>query len=339
MLAFLLACAAPEEPEVLLTGWAYEWAELSHRVAYLRVGVDADERLALGLVGGDWSTGEAFVDTPTYRVRYQRVTGAGLHVVRGTATLLVGPGPTASTTLTLDAAGVPDGTAVALLDGFTIDTDTEQGPDYPADYDPAYGYTSNGFGFALGDVTRDGGTLSVPVEATVRWGPQDRDDVNAAIPYAITAVTVDVAVLVSESARDVEIAPLSAERPYDTTQERPFTEQPPMETLVAFEGGAREGVVGWRAFDLQLNLAGDDAGQGDYLRAFGAELVPTDVGPGSFAGAVTATMSTSSLSEWSDPHAGFAGEIVRLGVRDVVAEHVLVSGSHPTGRAEAPAGD
>ncbi|MFN7145784.1 MAG: hypothetical protein ACK4YP_18560 [Myxococcota bacterium] len=333
MLAFLLACAAPEEPEVLLTGWAYEWAELSHRVAYLRVGVDADERLALGLVGGDWSTGEAFVDTPSYRVRYQRVDADGLHVVRGTATLLVGPGPTASTTLTLDATGVPAGTAVALIDGFTIDTDVPQGPDYPSGYDPAHGYTSNGFGFALGDVTRAGDTLSVPVEATVRWGPQDRDDVNAAIPHAVTEVTVDVAVLVSESAREVEEMPVGGS--VDHEWDPPRSEQVPMEIPVAFDGGAREGVVGWRTFDLRLNEQGPDAGEGDYLRGFGVELTPTEVGPALFEGTVTATLSTTSVSEWTDPYATFTGELVRIGARDVVAEHVLVSGSHPTGRAVA----
>ena len=91
-LLLLLACA-PSDPELLLTGWEYEWEQLSHRVAFLRVGVEEDSSLSLGLIGGDWSTGTTFTDTPAYRVRYQRVAGRGLHIVRGTATFQVGPEP------------------------------------------------------------------------------------------------------------------------------------------------------------------------------------------------------------------------------------------------------
>ncbi|MES2644751.1 MAG: hypothetical protein V4850_35015 [Myxococcota bacterium] len=326
----LLACA-PGDPELFLTGWNYEWEELSHRVAFVRIGVEEDSSLALGLIGGDWSTGAAFVDVPHYRVRYQRVVGAGIRVVRGTATLQVGPGPEGSTTLVVDGTDLPaNADLVAVIDGFSIDTDLPQSAEYPAEYDAAYGYASQGFGLALGDPERDGTDVHIPVDATIRWGPQDREDMNAAIPYAVTAVTVDVALIAFTGALDV--LPVSGARPYEF-QERPYTDQPPMEIPARFEGGAREGFVAWRSFDLQLNLEGVDAGQGDYLRAFGAEVVPTASEPAGWEGLVTATMSTSSLSEFSDPSAGFSGELVRIGARDVVAEHWVVSGQHPTGYA------
>jgi hypothetical protein len=330
LLLSLLACAQPGDPVLLLTGWNYEWEELSHRVAYLRVGIQDDSSLALGLVGGDWSTGATFSDTPYYRVRYQEVTATDLQVFRGTATLLVGPDPVGTTTLELDAPDLPAGRSlVAIVNGFSIDTGIPQGPDYPADYDPSYGYTSNGFGFTLGEVEVDGDVLRVPVEARIRWGPQDRDDVNAAIPFAVTEVTVDVAVLASPL--EPESLPLTATADY--TWDPPYSDQPPMEIPVAFAGGAREGFVGWRSFDLQSNLVGPDAGEGDYLRAFGAEVEPLGTDPRAFEGTATATLSTSSLSEWTDPYAAFEGELVRIGATDLVAEHRVVTGSHPTGRA------
>ncbi len=331
-LVALLACAPSSEPEILLTGWEYEWEQLSHRVSYLRVGVEEDTSLSLGLVGGDWSTGTTFTDTPLYRVRYQRIEGAGIRIVRGAATLLVGPDPSGTTTLVLDGTDLPaNASLVAVIDGFTLDTSVPQPDGYPDGYDPAYGYTSQGFGLALGEPERDGTDVRIPIDATVRWGPQDREDVNAAIPHAVTEVSVDVALVAFDG--DLEVFPLAGARPYDPTQERPYTEQPPIEMPVDFSGGAREGFVAWRSFDLQLNLEGPSVGEGDYLRAFGAEVVPTEVAQRAWAGAATATLSTSSLSEWSDAQAGFVGELVRIGARDVVAEHFVVTGRHPTGAA------
>lgn len=61
--------------------------------------------------------------------------------------------------------------------------------------------------------------------------------------------------------------------------------------------------------------------------------MPDAVAPGAWEGTVTATMSTSSLSEWSDPTAGFAGELVRIGAPDALVEHWVAEGTHPTGPA------
>jgi hypothetical protein len=92
-------------------------------------------------------------------------------------------------------------------------------------------------------------------------------------------------------------------------------------------------LVAWRGFDLGLNLEGSSMGEGDYLRAFGAELIPVSVQDRAFNGSITATISTSSLSEWSDPFAGFEGALVRFGAPDLHAEHWTIAGSHPTGLA------
>lgn len=330
MLALLaLGCAGPTaRPEVLLTGWTYAWEQLSHRISRVEVAVADDTSLQLALVGGDWSTGATFEDTPTYRVRFQRFTAPDLDVRRGSATFLVGPDPAGGAELEFDVSDLPEDRELnALLNGFSIVTDTPQDSAYP-DYDPAFGYTSNGFGFALGAVEREGDRAVVPIEATVRWGPQDREDMNAAIPLAVTEVRVDVALVASSLPSEVQAIRGESDPPHDTVS---YSEQPPMVVPVRFSDGASEGLVGWRSFDLQLNLAGPDAGRGDYLRAFGAELAPLGAGPGSFDGEATATLSTSSLIELSDPHAAFEGELVRVGSRDLVSEHWRVDGSHPTG--------
>ena len=331
----LLACAAPLGDEaVLLTGWSYAWEQLSHRISYLEVGVGEDASLALGLVGGDWSTGATYADTPMYRVRYQRVRGADVPVLRGSAWLVLGPEPGGTATIELDVAGIPeDAELTAILNGFSIDTDVPRPEGYPEDYDPGHGYTSNGFAFALGEVDRDGDRARVDVEATVRWGPQDRDDMNAAIPHAETAVRVDVAVIAAPYAAERLALAAESDPPHD---EKVYSEQPPMVLDAAFAGGAPEGIVGWRSFDLLLDPVGADAGQGDYLRAFGVELAPGEDGRGTFRGEVTATLSTSSLLELTDPRVAFAGELVRVGADDVLAEHWLVEGSHPTGVARTP---
>ena len=65
---------------------------------------------------------------------------------------------------------------------FEIDTDVPlaDSPDADVpDYDPALGFTSRGFGMAIGE-----GDEGWEATATVRWGPRDRADMNAAIPLA-----------------------------------------------------------------------------------------------------------------------------------------------------------
>lgn len=328
-MVWLLACAGPGDPALVLTGWEYEWEQLSHRVSYVRVGIEPDSSLDLGLVGGDWSTGATFTDTPMYRVRYQEVSGSGVTILRDSVRLSVGPEPEETGTLTFDVAGIPPASSlVAVIGGFELDTGVAQGEDYPDDYNPAYGYTSNGFGIRLGEVTRDSDTATVPVTGSVRWGPQDREDMNAAIPYAVTELGVDVVLIAAPG--EPEVQSVSGESAYE--HDPPYSEQPAMTTSVAFAEAA-EGVVGWRSFDLTANASGADAGEGEYLRAFGMELVPTGAETTGWDGEVTATLSSSSAIEFTDFQAAFSGEIVRVASPDVYAEHWLVSGSHPTGQA------
>lgn len=330
MLFVLLAACSPGETgkALVLTGWEFHWAQLSHRISLLRVGLNQDSTLDLGLVGGDFSTGETMVDTPGYRVRFERVEARGLQAWEGAATFDVGPDGLLSDSLSIDTPGW-DGPVAAFLQGFSIDTSVPQPEGYPDDYDPGHGYTSAGFGVLLGEPWQGREAVEVPVELVVRWAPQDREDMNAAIPHAHTEVGVRVLVVGFDGELSTGTATGSAEYEYAP----PYTDQPPIEVPVRLEGPGAEGFVGWRGFDLVGRALGEDEGQGDYLRAFGAELVPGEAAESSFEGTAVGALSTTSLIEFTQLAVDFRADLGRVGTRHAWVEHYEVSGTFPTGTA------
>lgn len=332
LLLTILACADTTGSALVLTGWEYEWETLSHRIGYLRAEVHQDSSLGLGLLGGDWSTGETASDTPHYRVRFEAVQAPATEFAEGEADLEIGPAWTDEGTLEVSAAGLPErARLVALLQGFAIDPGIPQPADYP-DYPNRYGYTSQGFAFTLGEPTRDGDRFLVPWSAAVRWSPQDREDMNAAIPYAHTGIHLRVLVVSTDG--DVETADVADHvlRPENGS----YTDQPPMEVPVDLSGRGQDGFVGWTRFDLRGNFAGPDVGEGDYLRAMGVEVVPDEVSTARFTGTVTASLSNSSLLQLTRFDSGFGGTLVRIANAGTHVTHYEVEGSHPVGEAEAP---
>ncbi len=329
LLLSLSGCAGDPSHAVVLTGWDYTWETLSHRVGYLRADLAQDTSLRLGLIGGDWSTGESATDIPNYRIRYEDVTAEGVAFAEASTTFYVGPDPEG--TATVRVPDVPDGRhMIGLIQGFTLNCDTPQSDGYPADYPARYGYTSNGFGFELGEPVRDGADVDVPVTATVRWGPQDRADMNAAIPYAVTEVGIHVLLVVSDKEPARATVTGAASYPFDP----PYTDEPPMTAEVAVDGPGADGFLGWSAWRLDGNLTGNDAGEGDYLRAMGVEAVPIGDDRGTITAAVTATIANSSVLELTQFVAGFEGELVRVGAPRAQVDHYEVSGAHPVGAAE-----
>lgn len=329
--ALLAGCGGDEERVLLLTGWDYEWETLSHRVAYLRADLAQDSSLGLGLVGGSFSTGEEGADVPHYRVRFADVTLPASALGEATVILDVPPEGSAEgeVTVPLPERRGRDG-LVALVNGFWIDTDVPQGEDYPADYPARWGYTTQGFGVALGEVTEAADGASVPVSAQVRWAPQDRDDMNAAIPHAWTQVGVHVIVLATPAEVTEATATLSADYPF----EPPYTEQPPMQGELGWDAAEPSGVAGWKAFDLRGEgvPTNPENGTGDYVRGLGAELIPVPESD-ALRAEVTAELSTTSLLELTEWTAGFTGTLVRIGDGSVSAAHYVVEGSHPVGEA------
>lgn len=330
----LIACAPPAEHALVLNGWSYAWSDLSHRISTLRVELAQDGTIDLALVGGSYTNGTDGTDTPNYTVAWSDIALPGGRFVEATADWMVGPDGAASTTLT---AASPEGcdAPVAYLNGFGMDTGVAQSADYPSDYDPALGYTSNGFGFQLGEAALADGQLTVEATASVRWGPQDRDDMNAAIPYAQTGVHARA--LFVCGAHDVAPAEASGSVAYAFGP--PYTEQPPLSAAVSVEGEARDGAIGLTGFDLDAAFTNvDGSAAGDYLRAFGVGVTGADDGHGAWSGTATATLSNSSAIEYGQLDAGFTVDVARAGVPGVTSTAHDTAGAHDVGSTTIDAG-
>ena len=266
---FALACSSKSdtaEPDgdthTVWSGWNHQWGLLSHRVSLVRVRAGNDGSAESGILGGDWSTGESWSDDVNVRIHQQAVQAPDLVVTTGEVSFTVGPDGEAS-------APIPDAVGdFVVLQGFEIDTDVPlaDSPDADVpDYDPALGFTSRGFGMAIGE--GDGGWEAT---ATVRWGPRDRADMNAAIPLAQTAVTIYWAAFETLP----EVSPVSI------SGSQPLAHSPPNSPQ---EGHTEDlelsgfGFAAIRGFFLGIDDT-DGGDGGDYLRSFGAELPPTAEG-------------------------------------------------------------
>jgi hypothetical protein len=155
---------------------------------------------------------------------------------------------------------------------------------------------------------------------------------NAAIPHAWTVVGVRALVVASHGEVVAEDVALEADYPFDP----PYTDQPPMEAAVAWEGDAREGFAGWTAFDLRGEgvPTNPENGTGDYVRGMGVELVPAEDAPGALTVDVSAELTTSSALELTDWRSSATGTLVRIGEKGVTCAHYEVTGDHPVGAAE-----
>ena len=333
LLLTLLACQSPGEPvhALVLSGWEYEWEQLSHRVSLLRVDLQQDATADIALIGGSYTTGQDASDTPNYRIGWSDIGVPGATFTEANGEWVVGPEGSSTVALLVEAPENCEN-VTAYLNGFSIETDIPQSADYPADYDPALGYTSNGFGFSLSEPTNTDGVLAVDATASIRWAPQDREDMNAAIPFAQTGVSARV--LFACYAGDTVTVTVSGSADYPF--EPAYTEQPPM--IVPLDasgdaaGAASDGVLGNTGFNLDAaftNVDGSDAG--DYLRSFGMELTGADDGEGRWTGTTTAQITNSSLIEFGDLLASFSASYTRIGVRGAVTEMHTVEGTHTVG--------
>ena len=321
---------APDGPireSIIWSGFNYSWDQLSHRVALTRAITEADETLSMGLIGGDWSTGSTFTDTPLYRMRYQRVSSRGFVVVHGQTQTTVGPDGALSTTDHLtDVSLTQQPNHVVVLRGFEINTDIPQNSEYPTDYDPALGYTSRGFGFQVSQPDVESNSLSFSITGDVRWGPQDREDMNAAIAHAQTSITVAWSAIGYTGTRTDTLLSATTNYPHDP----PFTVHEPFGSnhLPIYVDGT-PGVVGLTGFDLEMS---DQAGtqDGGYLRNFGFEVVQDARGVPTHA---TAECTNSSAFEEIAIRVTPSANVVWINLDDPDAQNSVIirEGEHDVG--------
>jgi len=340
VLLLLAGCAAPADEVVLWNDFGYSWEILNHRLALLRAGAaPGDEEgvveAELGLSGGPFGD----IDDPNYDLAWTTVTSRRLQATYGSTDLRVGPDgrATARESIPLGDLAAANVYAVALA-GIDFVTDVEQEPDYPVDdYDPAYGWTVQGFGVAVGMPEIVDDALSFDVSAHFKGGPLDRDDMNAAMPFATVGATVRWVVLtVSSGALITEPFEVSA---YYAVGGQVNTPHPPIDeslrqlTLVGAPGLA-VGVPVLRAWDFELNRSLDEEGR--YLRAFSAGIEEFDYEPatGEASVLVDAFASIESLIQEGDLEVDFTAEIGLLQIDDpkaIVTEGSLSGLSEETG--------
>jgi hypothetical protein len=279
---------------VVTSGLGLGWERLNHRVSLwdIHPAWDAcpaglhDTRLEIGFVGGNWSTGQTFTDTPLVRYRHTFVAAPGNIAFAQIAVPLelFPPNHTASAEATFGLATAKlDGFAHhdVFLQGFAIDTDVPQtDPDYPDKYEPGLGFTPRGLTASVGDLRIGNDEAVFTVTAGLPLGPADRSDMNAAMPHARMEATVYVVVV---GFNDGAIT--DAEHGYVVEQERPwFLFQPnyphAASELRRFSIAGREGYpvafLALRGFSFALYGDNENA---DYLRELSALATLLDYDP------------------------------------------------------------
>lgn len=333
LLVPLLTGCGEQDSARLLTGFDFLWDELSHRISSLDVTTTGDA--AMGLEGGDWSTGEDYTDFIHYRLGAVDVSSNKAGFFEGESTLSIEPlsagsGNEASVTVTVDKADVGDWPEyLAVVTGFGWECDVEQGDGYPDDYSPAGGYTSTGFGVRLSEVSDDGDTLSFDAWTRFGLGPTgeeylDRPQMDGAIPEAWVGATIRWTVIGYKGKRE----DLALSAAIDHEHDPPYSDQPAQ--LVATESSVSGTAVPvWQGFDLIVN--GGAGNGGDYLRQFQLMHAVAQNDDG-LSGEVEANVSGSSLVEVAELSFELDAELVVLGLKgDTTTEFLDASGEAEVG--------
>jgi len=312
MLFYLLACTVPTSDLEVLGGFEMEWDVLSHRVSRLEVGVSTDGA-EMAMVGGDWSTGDAFSDFLHYRLATLdiREAQAGFGQVRIPVRIkargLDEDGELAGSGRIEGFGDVPISMVgswpeyTAVIQGFGIHTDVEQSAEFPDDYDSSHGYPLGRLAIEVGAVVRGDTTLSVA--ASLLFEPAatgesilDRPAMDSSIPFAAFEGWVDVGIVGHQRA--------GADIPVDVTGTHayspPYSPQEPIEVPMDF-GANRVGM--WQSMEFEVN----PGGHGDYIRAIGAELVGNED-----IDAVRMTLTNSSAYELAPMSYRIGGRIALL---------------------------
>lgn len=305
LLLLLAACAAESEAPrfderactsfVVPTRLGLRWENLNHRISRYAIQLAPApgaaclaERVETVFIGGDYSTGETLTDAPHLGWSGLRVVAAdpaqvGAARVRLEAVVDASAGGEVTVRERFDRDALhllhyPH--VVALVEGIALRTDVDQAADYPADYDPARGYTSRGIGAELRVVQLDDAELWL--DATLRFahGTSDRKNMNAAMAAALTEVQVDVLLLglaeapiegAVETQVEAELPPFmrDVEIPHAPEAERRLF----LGADRAFHSPASSGLYGWTGFRFLMEPS-ETPGAGYYIRELSVALSP-----------------------------------------------------------------
>ena len=277
MFLLLLGCQPPEfTTSKLWSGFHYEWETLSHRISLHQAQLHEDGSITMGMIGGDWSTGELFSDLPSFHMYQQEISDPEISVLYGETTIALYADQPQEITIELEAGAIG-----IALQGFRIDTDVAQSEEYPPEYNPAHGYTASGYTISL---EPDLDNRQANLLAQVNWGPQDREDMNAAMLLAKSEMTVYWSQIKGTNPPTSYHVELSEEHDYDP----PYSEHNTISEDIAH---AADSVIGLRSFTLSIPDQ-DGSDMGSYWRRMGVTILPNENGS-----KITVDASNSSIIE------------------------------------------
>jgi len=207
-------------------------------------------------------------------VNWVRVEGASARFATAEVDLLVGiEGAAEQVSVPLPQGADADGAVSAVVRGLTLST-SEGLAGGEACYDPANGWLPTSIGFALGDPSVSGDTVSFEASAHFTAGntlESFRECIDAVVDEAVVQVTLQVLVTVGGGAVAEQAIAAAESYPYGDGPADPDPQPLPPETDLTW---ALEGpMVGWRSASWHFHLDDPD-GRGAYLRRL--ELLATD---------------------------------------------------------------
>ncbi len=337
---------------VVTSGMGLSWKWLNHRISLWGVypRQDAcpdfgDIELAAEFVGGNWSTGQTLTDTPSVDYRYTIVDGdKSMAFLPLRATLwLAAPEDEAEAALEIPLAekGM-DGyeSYLVLLNGLELSTDVPQyDPEYPADYDPALGYTSRGIGAGVGDLNVDGQTATFTAWARFDHGPADRDDMNRAMARARTKAVVHVLIVGMNGG-----AATMTDHGYDLIYDPPsllfqskYEHAPEDMRRVEIDGdaGYEKSFIALQSFNFDIF---GSTHNGDYIRDFSVQALMTDYDPGSGKALVDLDgyASNASLLTYEQMENSFCARVALIQIPGGAAESGHIESEFETGETLLP---
>ena len=90
-LAVLGCTEGPRVDAAVLSGWNLAWDELSHRMSYVETALEPSGAATMGLIGGDWSTGDEYADLVDYRLGVHEVSSSRLGFAGAEGSLVLAP--------------------------------------------------------------------------------------------------------------------------------------------------------------------------------------------------------------------------------------------------------
>ena len=322
---------------MLWQGFGYSWDLLSHRIAYLRAGVAEDApgsiTAQLGIVGGPWSTGDVLADQPSYMLRWREVTSRYLRSSHREWAMTIPAEGAAVEIVRLDFAELGflgKGTHAIALQGVEWDTDIPQSADFPADYDPADGWTPQGFGAGVEVLSTDDAGFELLLWSHFKPGPLDRDDMNAAVPHARIGAVLRFLLLELDPVSDPVFTSGHLEAQTYYAIDPPNTPHPPIaeaERSLTVEGqpGHSFAIPLLQSWDFELNASLDEEGR--YLREFraGVEDFEYDAQSGRADFLLDGFVSLASLLEEGDLEVEFSADVGLLQWQDEDASDQALS--------------